>query len=64
MNVDLDHLRAIRATLVWAMEDQLFAPHWQFAYGDGIRAVRHTINELNVILPAVTDREAEEALRG
>jgi hypothetical protein len=60
--MNIDDLRAIRATLVWTMEDRFFAPHWQFAYGDGIRAVRHTINELDAILPVVTDEEALAAL--
>ena len=60
--MDMDNLRAIRATLVWAMEDRFSAPRWELAYGDGIRAVRHAINELDAILPIVTDAEALAAL--
>ena len=60
--MDIDNLRAIRATLVWAMQDRFFAPRWQFTYGDGISAIRYAINEMDAILPVVTDAEALAAL--
>lgn len=63
--MDMDDLRAIRATVVVARED---ARDLMGMMGRGVKVregfADRIIEALDALLPVVTDREAEEALKG
>ena len=63
--MDMDNLRAIRATVVVARED---AQDLMQAMGKGVQVregfADRVIREMDALLPVVTDEEALAALRG
>lgn len=74
--MDLDNLRAIRATLIYAFEGFDGGHHdnaelgkqsvrdycYTWIYRDEMKAINRAINELDATLPVVTDAEALAAL--